>query len=292
MIKAARGFSAKITGDKMLFDNHMHTSWSGDSEADPHDMIQSAKNRGLSGITITDHLDWDFSDMPHTFDLDIENYFPCIKSLAEDVSDSSFTMLTGLELGLQTHLADRHRKLLSEYHPDFVIGSIHQVDGKDPYFDTFWEGKDYKSTYERYFEITLDNIRAFSGFDSLGHLDYISRYGQQAALKNANNTGESALNYDDYNELIDEILLFLIRHDKALEVNTAPYRHNLPEPNPSRRILQRYHELGGRLITTGADAHTPSDIAIGFDTLKDLLKNAGFSSFFVYKERKPIEYPL
>ena len=147
-------------------------------------------------------------------------------------------------------------------------------------------------SYERYFEITLDNIRAFSGFDSLGHLDYISRYGQQAALKNANNTGESALNYDDYNELIDEILLFLIRHDKALEVNTAPYRHNLPEPNPSRRILQRYHELGGRLITTGADAHTPSDIAIGFDTLKDLLKNAGFSSFFVYKERKPIEYPL
>ncbi|MBQ1639853.1 MAG: PHP domain-containing protein, partial [Lachnospiraceae bacterium] len=33
----------------------MHTRFSGDSEANPKDMIAAAKDRGLAGLIFTDH---------------------------------------------------------------------------------------------------------------------------------------------------------------------------------------------------------------------------------------------
>ncbi|MGN0240504.1 MAG: PHP domain-containing protein [Candidatus Weimeria sp.] len=43
----------------MFFDTHMHTCFSGDSDADPVDMINAAKKNGLDGLCFTDHLDID-----------------------------------------------------------------------------------------------------------------------------------------------------------------------------------------------------------------------------------------
>ena len=41
----------------MLWDTHMHTHFSGDSEADSSAMARAAVAKNLSGICITDHLD-------------------------------------------------------------------------------------------------------------------------------------------------------------------------------------------------------------------------------------------
>ena len=41
----------------MLWDTHMHTHFSFDSEADSLELIQAAKKAGLAGICFTDHLD-------------------------------------------------------------------------------------------------------------------------------------------------------------------------------------------------------------------------------------------
>lgn len=285
----------------MLYDAHMHTKWSGDSEADPVEMIASAREKGLSGLTFTDHLDWDFPMLPHKFDLDIENYLPQMRSLATKYSDSHFAIRTGLELGLQTHLKDEHQKLLSDNHFDFIIGSIHQLDREDPYYDEFWENRPFRDTYQYYFECTLENIKAFWDFDALGHLDYISRYGQRVAkshsqAKSSGNGEQTAddgiLLYEDHAGIIDAIFEFLIRHDKALEINTAPFRYGFPEPNPSRKMLKRYRELGGKLITLGADAHKPADVAIGFDRITGLLQDCGFDSYFLYENRVPKEISL
>ena len=44
----------------MLWDTHMHTHFSGDSNADPAAMARSAIEKNLAGICITDHLDYDY----------------------------------------------------------------------------------------------------------------------------------------------------------------------------------------------------------------------------------------
>ncbi|MBR1628124.1 MAG: histidinol-phosphatase HisJ family protein, partial [Lachnospiraceae bacterium] len=187
----------------MFFDSHMHTQWSGDCEASPEDMIASAKEKGLPGLTFTDHLDWDFPSLPHYFDLDLEHYLPKMREIAAAHSDEHFRIRVGIELGLQTHLVDEHTHMLHEQDFDYVIGSIHQIDGIDPYFDSYFEGRSFHDAYLDYFETTIENLEVFSDFDSLGHLDYICRYGQRFAKLHGHEASDGALAYADFAEIID-----------------------------------------------------------------------------------------
>ena len=43
----------------------------------------------------------------------------------------------GVELGLQLHLKERMEEYVNAWPFDYVIGSMHVIDGKDPYYDEF-----------------------------------------------------------------------------------------------------------------------------------------------------------
>ena len=144
----------------MLWDQHMHCCYSGDSEAAPEDMIAAAYKRGLSGITFTDHLDLDCAIEPELFSLDIVPRAEYLARLAIEW-EGRLTVGCGIELGLQPHLAARHRALLSSHDFDLVIGSTHTVAGIDPYYPVFFEGKTEDEAYLGYFEATLENVKAF-----------------------------------------------------------------------------------------------------------------------------------
>ncbi len=267
-----------------MWDNHMHTEFSGDSEAKPIDMINAAKAIGLEGLTFTDHLDYDYKDEPGLFDLDLDNYFDKQHKLAAAESSQSFTILTGMEVGLQKSCIEKNKAATATGDYDFIIGSTHVVDGKDPYYDYFWEGHTETELFMRYYATILENISSFTDFDALGHLDYAFRYARTDSIKSDT--------YLPFRPLVDAILEQLIKMDKALEVNTGAFRKGMTEPNPCLDIISRYHELGGKLITIGADAHEPAHIALGFDKLPDMLLSCGFKEYAVYKKRIPYLYPL
>lgn len=266
-----------------LYDCHLHTAFSGDSETPPEAMVERAMEIGLSGITITDHLDLKYQHDPGLFDLDIPAYRQAVAALAEKYNSPSFKILFGVEVGLKVECAADHRKIMKETPFDFVIGSIHEVGGSDPYYPEFYEGKTAESAINAYFDSMLTNIRAFPDFDSLGHLDYIARY-------TARYCGplDGTLTYEKYAGKIDAVLTWLIENGKALEVNTGSFRNNMVEPNPSYIILKKYYEMGGREITLGADAHNPSTIADHFEEVAARLQEIGFTYYSVFKKRKPI----
>ena len=268
------------------YDCHMHTSFSGDCSVPLEEMIAAGKAAGLAGITITDHLDWDYRENPGRFDLDLPAYAKKIKTRKKESSGTDFPVLFGLELGLQQHLIPRHEKLLSEYDFDYVIGSIHVVGGADPYYPGFYENRPVLEAYREYFTELYENLRAFPKVDALGHLDYIRRYAT------ANLGPEGDLPYDQLSDLIDAILLFLIEKDISLEVNTGAFRCGLSEPNPSYRILNRYYKLGGRAITLGADAHRTEHVGLAFSSVLPRLRDIGFTSYRIYQNRTPVELPL
>ncbi len=268
----------------MFWDNHMHSNFSGDSDATPIDMINSAKEKGLRGITFTDHLDLDYPAEYGFFDLDLEKYYPTHHQLAQKHSTENFTILTGIEVGLQPGIFDATANIVNKYPFDFVIGSTHLIDKLDPYFESSWENKSPSDFLKRYYECVLENITVFSDFDTLAHLDYAFRYAKDSSIKNNS--------YAPYKDIVDEILSHLVKKDKALEINTSGLRKGMTYPNPHKDIVKRYFQLGGRLITIGADAHKPEDIAADFDYLPDFLKDCGFNEFAVYKNRKPTLYPL
>ncbi len=261
-----------------LWDVHMHSQFSGDSDAPQEEMIMTAIDAGLGGMCFTDHLDIDYPDNPALFLLDLPNYTASVLALKNKYREK-FPVHLGIELGLQPHLSDIHSDILAQYPFDFVIGSCHVVHGFDPYYPSFYEGRSEKDCYREYFESILENIHAFDGFDVYGHIDYVVRYGP---TKNAN------YDWTHYREVIDEILRLLISKGKGIEVNTGGFKYGLGHPNPTEGILRRYRELGGEIVTIGSDAHAPQHIGFDFQKIPSLLKAAGFEYFSIYENRNPI----
>ena len=261
-------------------DFHLHTSFSSDSETPMSSMIEQGIRTGLSYLCFTEHMDKDYlkrTDDDPDFEVDTDAYLTKYRELKEKYKDR-ITILFGVELGLQPHVADYYRQYTADYPFDFIIGSSHLCHRKDPYFPEFFEGREEHLAYREYFESILENIQTYDGYDIYGHLDYVVRYGP---YKN------KFYSYQRYADIIDEILRALTASSKGIEINTGGFKYGLGHPNPTEEIIKRYRELGGEIITIGSDAHEPNYIAYDFDKIPSILKNAGFQYYTIFKERKP-----
>ena len=260
----------------MKADFHLHSCFSGDSDALPEAIVETSLQKGLSAICFTDHYDADYPYGDVCFELNTEayqKYVGTLRSAYERQIDIGF----GVELGLQPHLGPLYHSYVERYPFDFVIGSTHLVEGTDPYYPSFWEGVSADDGIRKYLEITLENIRVFDDFDVYGHLDYIIRYVPG---------GERHFSYESYKELVDEILRLLVGRGKGIEVNTGGYKAGLGVPNPCPDILRRYRELGGEILTIGSDAHAAEFVGSYMDEAQDVIRSCGFRYFTVFKGRK------
>lgn len=259
-------------------DFHMHTSFSTDCDTTPESMVEKAIALGLDTICFTDHQDFDFPGGENLFVFDTERYFDKMRKLQE-LYRKEIEIRIGVEIGLQPHLGEAYRRYVASYPFDFVIGSVHVVDRMDPYEKTFFEGKTDMDAYRQAFLETLEDIRTVGEFDVLGHLDYIVRYGKEK---------ERYYSYAKFSDEIDEILKYLIEHGKGIELNTAGFKYGLGFCHPHPDVLKRYHELGGEIVTIGADGHKPEHIAYDFKKVSFLLRESGFKYYTEFKERKPV----
>jgi histidinol-phosphatase (PHP family) len=280
----------------MLCDCHLHTSFSADSDTPVSAQIEQAIALGIKTICFTDHHDYDSPgpDGKDHFLLDFDSYFPAMQKYRERYRDR-IEILSGVELGLQKHTGSYLNELTEKYKDslDFVIGSNHFVDRIDVYSPSYYEMSPLSSTgdpsrieserFEHFFRVSLSRLEKLSCFDSLGHMDFVIRYSMH---KN------KYYSYEAFRDYIDPMLEILIQKDKALEVNTAGFRYGLKNPNPEVKVLKRYKELGGKLITIGSDAHEPEDLGSCFAETVALLKECGFREYAVYKNRKPVLYPI
>lgn len=260
-------------------DSHIHTERSFDGEATLKQMADRAAELGLDEIAVTDHRDykWDTGE-DYACAIDFTEYVKNFQRARERTKKIRLTL--GIEIGMMPAVGGVNEKLnaLVAEHPfDFVIGSSHDCCGHSLYEGDFFDGKDKRAAYLDYFAEVLQNIKAVD-FDVYGHLDYITRYARYE---------DNALDYIYYADVVDEILRELITRGKGLEINTSGYRYGLNTLHPQTAILKRYRELGGEIITVGSDAHSPRFIAEHFDLAETALKEAGFTAYAVFRQRKP-----
>ena len=266
----------------------MHTCFSTDSEAYPRDMADEAVRKGLKTICFTDHFDKDDLEWGEEGIFDVDAYFVEMQKLQEEYA-GKLNIRIGIELGLRTYLKDYYEELTKKYPFDFVIGSVHNVPYKkdvegnilytDPAAKKLFTDRTDKEAYRLMMETTLENVRTSDCFQTLGHLDYVVRYGKSR---------EKEYSYTDYADIIDEILKLLIEKEKGLEVNSAGLKYGLPFAHPHPDVLKRYRELGGEIITIGADAHKPEHIAYDFAKAEEILKSCGFKYYTEFFEQKPV----
>ncbi len=262
----------------MLSDCHMHTEFSLDSEANPDAMAESAIAKGLDAVCITDHEDKDYISEGNQWTFDVDGYFARMGELKEKYRDR-ISVRVGVEIGLQPHLGEYYHSYVRQKPFDFVIGSVHLIKSKDPYYREFFEGRSDGEAYEETFVETYEDIKNIEDFDVLGHLDYVTRYGIHQ---------EKEYSYARFSDIIDVILRYLIEHGKGLELNTAGLKYGLPYAHPRMEVLRRYRELGGEILTIGSDAHKPEHVAYDFWKVPEILESCGFHYYTEFVRRKPV----
>ena len=244
----------------MRADVHMHCIFSSDSDAAPEEMILGAIEKGLEVICFTDHYDKDNMDWGQEDIFNPEEYFRVLNPLREKYKER-IDVRIGVEIGLQPHLAPYYGRFVKKYPFDLVIGSVHSVKRTDIAFGTLLRAHTDEEVYRMTLEETLEDVRLDGSFDVLGHLDYVVRYGREK---------EAGYSYKKYADLIDEILRELVSREKGLELNMAGLKYGLPFAHPHPDVLKRYKELGGEIITVGADGHKPEHIAYDFHKVSDI----------------------
>ena len=273
----------------MLFDCHTHSTNS-DGKNSVEEMCVSAIEKGIDGITITDHADMNFYNE--------HNIYEKIKKSMQDISDAQkkhsgkLKIFKGIELGECILAPQRAKEILNADSYDAVLCSVHyvpkagwfmpysKIDFQDPAItDDFIE--EYIGLYFDLLSETID----ICDFDILAHIHCPARYiiGKHGR----------ECNIMIFEDKIREILKKIIDRNISLELNTARmYVDGQMRNFRLKEVLEIYKQLGGKLITLGSDAHSVPYVSNNFNLATELLKECGFNSICYYEQRKAKEVQI
>ena len=261
-----------------MYDFHMHTRVSFDSETEPAQAVAVAEKKGLKEICFTDHYDFHTCPDGQHYLFAVEDYSREYDGLKSD----SVIIRKGVEFGLTEWNRKELDKLLSARKFDFVIGSVHFVDGVDPYFPEYWQGRDMRTAFEVYLDQTLKCVKLHDNFDVLGHLTY--------ACKSPLNPTKEPIYYKDFSDVCDEIMKILVSKGKGMEINTSGV-DRVGAFLPSAEFLRRFKELGGEIVTIGSDAHDADRVGQYSGEAAEILKDI-FGYVCTFADRKPTFHKL
>lgn len=262
----------------MLFDYHMHSDFSADSETPMEEMIEASIAKGLTEICFTEHIDFEYPDPTISFDLDIPVYTDKINAMRDKYKDV-ISIKKGVELGLQPYLLDRYNQLMDKETFDFVISSIHTADKKDLHSGNFFANRSIEASYQLYYEELLYCVKNFKQFNILGHIDLVKRY---KTLDTNNN----------FHDILSEIFKVIIQDGKGIELNASGYAYGLGGPMPTIDILKLYKAHGGEVLTIGSDAHEGRHVGHNFDQIIELVESVGFKYITTFENMEPTFHPL
>ncbi len=268
-----------------MFDCHIHTKNSHDSTQTLSQVCESAIAMGMKGIAICDHVDLCSAERHDTYHA-MQRCIAEVKEARLQYGDR-LRILQGMELaGVEFNPSMRDPFMqLCDY--DVILGSVHTVyleDVDDSYSRVDWSvGEKSMERIRAFFAAYLKSMREMLARDDIDVLSHLT-----CPLRYINGKYRRGLDEREFYEEIDEILREIIRREIALEVNTSGAGRSYGDWLPSRAILTRYYELGGRMLTLGSDAHIPESIGNAFEEACEMLREIGFREICYFAERKPI----
>jgi len=272
-----------------LYDQHVHSWFSVDCDADPVDMVRRAIAGGLAGLTFTEHYDTHPSEREVCI-YDVERISQSIASLRSHFGDRIF-IGHGIEVCYQPRQMDEILVHLDAHEFDEVILAVHFFDGRALHEHDHWQGVDAVTATRLYLNAVLEAARLTRDlhrqgrqkFDVLGHLDLVKRYTQRYFNE-----------YDirSHEAIVEEILQTCLEADLVPELNLSTLRQSLPEPMPADWAIRRYAQLGGQAMSLGTDAHRATDVGYGLAEAIALLKREGIQRQAVFKGRRRCDIAL
>lgn len=261
----------------MPVDYHIHTRRCGHAAGEMEAYVREAHRKGLREIGFSDHIPMYFFSpeerepgiaMPEE---ELPQYVADVRKLQERYAP--FPVKLGIEADFTPGMEGKLKSILSQYDFDYVLGSIHFLDGwgfdNDKYIEEY-ERRDIGAIYEQYFH-TLQLAAGSGLFDSLAHPDLIKKFGFRPA--------------GDIGYLYEQTVKTIAEADICVEVNLAGLRAPAAEIYPALPFLQLCYKFRVP-VTLGSDAHKPEQVGAGFEMAVQLLKAIGYNEVAIFGGRK------
>jgi histidinol-phosphatase (PHP family) len=244
------------------------------------ELCRAAFEAGLSAVAMTEH--YDYAQRGGT-----EHYTARAQQRVREVAEAKerwagkLEVLCGIELG-QPHLDPAvSRQFANSGQFDVVISSLHDLRlGRDLYRDfAYATAEECDAVYKAFFNEARELVRNCD-VDVFGHYDYPLRLMDKAGV---------APNMERWKEHMLPFLKDLAQSGIALELNTVGLRRWMGRPAGEGWILQAFRAFGGSRISIGSDAHHTYHVGAGVRETCAILRENGFDSVTIYRQRKPVQ---
>ena len=256
-------------------DYHTHTTLCKHAVGATEEYLAAAERAGLEEFGVSDHLPWPFG-YDREVRMEPEQYSSYREMVSELAAKSAKVKVKyAVELDWVPGHMDEVTENIKNEEFDYILGSIHST-LKDPFgvpnYPTPWlKAVTDPAAWLPYYERMRDFVSEFD-FDIIAHFDIPGKLGGLAP--------ES----EQIASLIAEILEIAADRKIAMELNTAGLRHPVGRIYPTKEILKTACAKGVN-ITFGSDAHSPKEVAAGFDLATTLAKECGFDHYVSFDKR-------
>jgi len=274
----------------MIVDYHMHLRGPAQGREGPIEhtlqaverFVEKAAACGVDEIGFTEHMYYFRQTeelLAHPYQRsraghDLDTYCDAVA----EAKRQGLPVKLGLELEWLPGRDGELAEILRPYPWDFLLGSVHLVDGDAVDMESaLWERLPVEEIWRRYFA-ALGELAASGLADVLAHPDLVKIFGRRPA------PGVIEACHEEAAAAIAEAGV-------AAEVSTAGLRKPVGELYPSHDLLARCRERGVP-ATLASDAHVDRDIGRDFEVALDHLRSAGYETVTVFDRRESRQEPL
>jgi histidinol-phosphatase (PHP family) len=244
--------------------------------------VETAARCGVDEIGFTEHVYYfrqsrSLWTLPYQLErchLDLDDYCDVVVEAKRE----GFPVKLGLEVDYVAGRLDELRDVLAPYPWDFLLGSVHWLDGEAVDMEPgMWAQMSVEEVWIRYFA-ALRELSTSGLVDVLAHPDLVKIFGRRPA-----------------EEVVDarheEVAAAIAESGVAVEVSTAGLRKPVGELYPDTGLLARCRERGVA-ATLASDAHVPDDVGREFEAGLEHLRSAGYETVTVFTGRSGRQEPL
>jgi histidinol-phosphatase (PHP family) len=251
-------------------DMHSHVS-----RSSAWQMVLAAQQKGLRVFGLSEHI----FQMQETR-LTLQHLKPegplltfstYVENARAAASQSSVDVRLGLEVDFIPGKNELIHSFLQEDHWDFLIGSVHEINGMQFEANYKWSREEGETLWIQYFELLRGAVKS-------GYFNVVSH-----PVRMRVNNPYLPANFD---EELERLVAEAVHYNVALEINGYDILH--------------YHSLVYRLakacvlhhtpVSVGSDAHYPRDIAQAHQQTEHMLREIGISKIRLWKQMKAEEY--
>ena len=240
-------------------------------------MVQAAQKKGLHVLGLSEHVFQMKEARSALTHLELEGRLLTFATYIEEVqtaaSQSDFDARLGLEVDFIPGKNELIQSSIQGYQWDFLIGSVHEIDGVQFESNHKWNKEEGEALWLRYFELLRGSV-------SSGHFSLVSH----PVRMRVNNPHLPPT----FEEELERLAAEGTSNDIALEINGYDVLHY-----PSLvRQLAKACTLHQTPISVGSDAHLPKEIAQAHQQTEEILREAGITKIRVWKQMVADEYAI